>query len=100
MAPGATPTVEAADVTVSPSGSTGFEPLDLDRSYRVATLDYLWRNGYRDGYPLFSAGDGKTSPELVATPSETWREITERALAALPDHRIRTAEDGRITRVR
>ena len=99
VAPGAAPTVEAADVTIAPWGSAGSEPLDLDRGYRVATLDYLWRNGYRDGYPLFSAGHGKTSPDLLATPAETWREITERALAALPEHRIRTAVDGRITRV-
>jgi 2',3'-cyclic-nucleotide 2'-phosphodiesterase (5'-nucleotidase family) len=93
--------VEPADVTVRPAGSSGFVPLELDRRYRAATLDYTWRNGYRDGYPLFSlgAGDGATSPVLVAEPEASWRQITEEALAALPGRRITTDVDGRIERL-
>jgi 2',3'-cyclic-nucleotide 2'-phosphodiesterase (5'-nucleotidase family) len=90
-----------ADVTVRPAGAAGFVPLELDRRYRAASLDYTWRNGYRDGYPLFSlgAGDGGTSPVLVAEPEASWRQITEEALAALPGRRITTDVDGRIVRL-
>jgi 2',3'-cyclic-nucleotide 2'-phosphodiesterase (5'-nucleotidase family) len=91
--------VDAADVAVRPNGEAGFAPLDLDRRYRAATLDYTWRNGYRDGYPLFSAGDGKSSPALLEEPQISWRQLTEEALAALPGQRITTDVDGRIERI-
>ena len=66
----------------------------------TATLDYTWRNGYRDGYPLFSAGagNGGTSPQLVEQPQISWRKLTEEALAALPGQRITVDVDGRIVR--
>jgi 5'-nucleotidase len=91
--------VDAADVLVRPNGEAGFAPLDLDRRYRAATLDYTWRNGYRDGYPLFSEGDGGSSPALLERPEISWRKLTEEALAALPGRRITTDVDGRIVRV-
>lgn len=93
--------VEAADVSVRPAGETQFSALELDRRYRTATLDYTWRNGYRDGYPLFSAGAGSggTSPQLLEQPQISWRQLTEEALAALPGRRITTELDGRIVRV-
>lgn len=91
--------VEAADVAVRPAGEAGFAPLDLDRRYRTAMLDYTWRNGYRDGYPLFSEGDGGSSPVLLERPEISWRQLTEEALAALPGQRITTDVDGRIERL-
>ena len=91
--------VDAADVAVRPNGEAGFAPLDLERRYRTATLDYTWRNGYRDGYPLFSAGDGKSSPALLEEPQISWRQLTEEALAAFPGQRITTDVDGRIERI-
>lgn len=91
--------VEAADVAVRPAGEAGFAPLDLDRRYRAAMLDYTWRNGYRDGYPLFSEGDGGSSPVLLERPEISWRQLTEEALAALPGQRITTDVDGRIERL-
>ena len=91
--------VDAADVAVRLHGEAGFAPLDLERRYRTATLDYTWRNGYRDGYPLFSAGDGKSSPALLEEPQISWRQLTEEALAALPGQRITTDVDGRIERI-
>lgn len=93
--------VDAADVSVRPAGAAAFEALDLERRYRAATLTYTWRNGYRDGYPLFSAGagGGGTSPALVASPEISWRQLTEEALAALPGQRITTDIDGRIERL-
>lgn len=101
VAPGGATRVEAADVTVRPAGGTEFAPLELDRRYRAATLTYTWRNGYRDGYPLFSAGagDGGTSPALLEKPEVSWRTLTEEALAALPGRRITTDVDGRIVRL-
>ena len=98
VAPDGKTRVDAADVTVRPAGGTEFAPLELDRRYRAATLDYTWRNGYRDGYPLFSAGDGGTSPPPLDRPEVTWRTLTEEALAALPGRRITTDLDGRIVR--
>ena len=91
--------VEATDVAVRSAGEADFAPLELDRRYRAATLTYIWRNGYRDGYPLFSAGGGGTSPTLVGEPEISWRKLTEEALAALPGRRITTDLDGRIVRV-
>jgi 5'-nucleotidase len=100
---------------VSPSGVTSLDPanvkiraregeewrtLELDRRYSVASLDYVWKNGYRDGYPLFSQGNGGTSPPRLDRPTLSWRGITEEAIAALPGRRITTDLDGRITRVR
>jgi hypothetical protein len=89
--------VDPAEVLVDAGGGR-FVPLDLARDYRVATLDYLWRNGYRDGYRLFSLGNGGTSPRLLEEPASSWRALTEEAIAALPGRRIVTAVDGRIER--
>ncbi len=99
VAPDGTTRIEAADVSVRPAGGTQFAALELDRRYRAATLTYTWRNGYRDGYPLFSAGNGATSPVLVSEPAISWRQLTEEALAALPGRRITTDLDGRIERL-
>jgi 5'-nucleotidase len=93
--------VDSADVEIG-TESTGFQPLDPARRYRAATLDYLWENGYRDGYPLFSRGKGggATSPPRLddTTTRLSWRRVTEEAIAALPDRRVRTAIEGRIVR--
>jgi 2',3'-cyclic-nucleotide 2'-phosphodiesterase (5'-nucleotidase family) len=98
-APGVPPRVDAAEIEVWRDAEKRFGPLDLDRRYRTASLDYLWRNGYRDGYPLFSLGAGGTSPEPISQPELSWRRITEEAIAALPGRRITTGLDGRIQRV-
>lgn len=91
--------VDAGEVSVRAAGEAAFAPLVLDRRYRAATLTYTWRNGYRDGYPLFSAGNEGTSPTLLAQPEISWRQLTEEALAALPGQRITTDLDGRIVRL-
>ncbi len=90
--------VEAKEVEVRSRGGR-WRPLDPQRRYRVASLDYIWKNGCRDGYPIFGAGCGGASPELLAPPELSWRGITEEAIARLPGRRIRTAVDGRITRI-
>jgi 5'-nucleotidase len=99
VAPVGSTRVAAAEVAIRRAGESAFAPLDLDARYRAATLNYTWRNGYRDGYPLFSAGNGGTSPTLLAQPEISWRKLTEEALAALPGRRITTDVDGRIVRV-
>jgi len=90
--------VDSGDVEVRDAASGEFVPLELDRSYSAASLDYLWKYGFRDGYPLFSEGAGRTSPPLLPRPDLSWRGITEEAIAALPGRRIRTDIDGRIER--
>lgn len=90
---GAPPAVDPADVEV------GGAVLELDRTYRVATLRYLWRFGSRDGYALFAEGDGGVSPPALAEPEVSWRALTEEAIARLPQRRITTGLDGRIERL-
>jgi len=90
--------VDPEDVEVFDAGRGGFVPLELGRTYTAASLDYLWKYGFRDGYPLFSEGAGRTSPPLLPRPELSWRGITEEAIAALPDRRIRTDIEGRIVR--
>jgi 5'-nucleotidase len=89
--------VEAADVEIA--AGAGFRPLELDRRYSVATLDWLLDNGCRDGYALFSAGCGGTSPARLERPPLSWRAITEEAIAGLPGRRITNAIDGRIVAI-
>jgi len=91
--------VEAADVAVQPRGVQGYVPLELGRTYTVATLDYLWKYGYRDGYPLFSLGNGGASPPLLPRPELSWRGITEEAIAALPERHITARVESRIVRI-
>ena len=91
--------VEAADVEVAPRGSGGFRPLELDRKYSAASLDYIWENGYRDGYPLFSKGSGATSPRRLDSGALPWRATTEAAIRALPARRVTSRIEGRIVRV-
>lgn len=91
--------VEAADVEVAPRGSTGYRPLELERRYSAASLDYVWENGYRDGYPLFSKGRGATSPRRLDSGALPWRATTEAAIRALPDRRVTSKIEGRIVRI-
>jgi 5'-nucleotidase len=93
------PTVDPSEVFVAERASGRFAPLELERAYRVATMSYIWKYGSRDDYPIFSGGDGGTSPPLVEQPAISWRALTEEAIAALPNRRITTAVDGRIERV-
>lgn len=75
----------------------GYAPLDLARRYTVSTLDYLWENGYRDGYANFSKGKGGVSPARIdGGESPNWRTSTEEAIAALPGHRVTSRIEGRI----
>lgn len=90
-------TIDASDVEVSRRGA-GFQKLDLARTYSAASLDYLWENGYRDGYALFSKGHGETSPRRLDSGAVPWRATTEEAIRALPGRRVTSKVEGRIVR--
>jgi 2',3'-cyclic-nucleotide 2'-phosphodiesterase (5'-nucleotidase family) len=91
--------VDASEVEVRPAGRTDWEPVDPARRYSVASLDWLWANGCRDGYPRFGQGCGGESPRRLDRPVLSFRAITEEAIGRLPGRRIRTAIDGRIVRL-
>lgn len=90
-------TIDPSEVDVSRRGA-GFEKLDLARTYSAASLDYLWENGYRDGYALFSKGRGETSPKRLDSGPVPWRATTEEAIRALPGRRVTSKVEGRIVR--
>jgi 2',3'-cyclic-nucleotide 2'-phosphodiesterase (5'-nucleotidase family) len=91
--------IDAGDVQVSPRGASGWQPLDLARRYSAASLDYVWENGYRDGYELFSKGRGGASPPRLDSGSLGWRAVTEEAIRALPGRRVSSKIEGRIVAV-
>jgi 5'-nucleotidase len=91
-------TIDAQDVEVSPRGAA-YQRLDLLRTYSAASLDYLWKNGYRDGYALFSKGRGGTSPTRLDSRAVPWRATTEEAIRALPGRRVTSKIEGRIGRI-
>lgn len=90
--------IDPEDVVVRPRGASDFIPLDLGRRYAVASLDYLWENGCRDGYAVFSQGCGGASPARLDSGARLgWRAVTEEAIAALPGRRVTAKIEGRIT---
>jgi 2',3'-cyclic-nucleotide 2'-phosphodiesterase (5'-nucleotidase family) len=91
-------TIDPSDVEVSPRGA-GFQKLDVARTYSAASLDYIWENGYRDGYALFSKGRGGTSPTRLDSGAVPWRATTEEAIRALPGRRVTSKIEGRIVRI-
>jgi 5'-nucleotidase len=92
-------TIDAADVEVFSRSASRWERLDPARRYSAASLDYLWENGYRDGYALFSKGRGATSPRRLDSGALGWRAVTEEAIRALPGRRVTSKIEGRIVRV-
>jgi 5'-nucleotidase len=91
-------TIDPSDVEVSPRGA-GFQKLDVARPYSAASLDYVWENGYRDGYDLFSKGHGGTSPKRLDSGAVPWRATTEAAIRALAGRRVTSKVEGRIVRL-
>lgn len=92
-------TVNESDVQVAPRGAPGWQALDPAAKYSVSSLDYLWENGYRDGYALFSKGRGGSSPRRLDSGPLGWRAVTEEAIRALPGRRVTSKIEGRIVRV-
>ncbi len=88
--------VEPEWVEVRRRGDAEYRPLDLAATYTMATVEYLWKYGSRQGFELFSGGDGGSSPELIggAGGEYDWRQITVDSLAAEP--RVTAGVEGRI----
>lgn len=93
--------IDAADVEIKPRGGMVFQPLVLDKTYRVGSTDFIWENGYGDGYEIFSKGAGKTSPPRLddASVAVSFRKAVEEAIDRLPNKTITHDVEGRITRL-
>ena len=92
--------VNQEDVEVMPRGATGYVPLEINKTYSAGTTDYLWENGYQDGYKVFSQGNNVASPgRLDKPPSIGFRKATEEKIASLKDRTITTRIEGRIIAV-
>ena len=93
--------IEADDVQIQPRGSEGYVPLDIQRKYTAGMTDFIWQNGFRDGYELFSQGKSGSGPiEIPMDRPMGFRKAVEEAIAALPDRTITTQVQGRITQVK
>jgi len=92
--------IEASDVEVQQQGSKLFEPLEINKTYTIASTDFIWKNGYQDGYEIFAQGLGKTSPPRLKTSSDiSFRKTVEDTIDNLPGKTITTQVEGRITRL-
>jgi 2',3'-cyclic-nucleotide 2'-phosphodiesterase (5'-nucleotidase family) len=87
-------TVDARDVEVLRKGR--FEPLNLKRTYRIGSTDFIWKSGYVDGYQAFAAGKGGSSPPRLPGPELNFRRAVEEAFEKLPNRTVTTGIEGRI----
>lgn len=81
-------TVDAPDVTV------GGKPLDLNATYSVTTIDYMYLHGTDDGYTLFA--DATRPPRTSTAPDPDFRGTVEAYIRARGT--VDTDLEGRITR--
>ncbi|HEX9983352.1 MAG TPA: bifunctional UDP-sugar hydrolase/5'-nucleotidase [Thermoanaerobaculia bacterium] len=85
-------TVDAADVEV------GGKPLDLNKKYTVATIEYLYDNGHTEGYKLFNKAN-PNRPELRSSLDRIKNDLRTITVAALrAQQTVTTNVEGRITR--
>jgi len=92
--------IDVADVQIKPQGTQAFVPLQLNKTYRVASTDFIWGKGYQDGYAIFAQGAGKTSPPRLDQGAPiSFRKATEQAIAKLPEKTITSQIEGRIRRM-
>ncbi len=92
--------ISPEDVEVMPRDATGYVPLELNGTYSVGATDYLWGNGYQDGYNVFAKGKNGTSPKrLDEPPAIGFRKATEEKIASLKDRTVTTRIEGRIVAV-
>jgi 2',3'-cyclic-nucleotide 2'-phosphodiesterase (5'-nucleotidase family) len=81
-------TVDAPDVQVNG------KPLDLNATYTVATVDYLYLRGIEDGFELFI--DANRPPKVNEEREEDYRKVVEKYLRDRGT--ITTHVEGRIVR--
>ncbi len=92
--------IETEDVEVKPQNMSDYIPLEPDRKYSAGSTDYLWQDGYYDGYGIFSKGNNGTSPQRLDTPPGiSFRAAVEEAIASLPDRMVTSQIEGRITMI-
>jgi 2',3'-cyclic-nucleotide 2'-phosphodiesterase (5'-nucleotidase family) len=93
-------TIDPADVQIKPHGATIYTPLEPNKLYRVATVDFIWKQGYRDGYAVFAEGEGKSSPPRIdGGAAISFRQAVEEAIGRLPDKTVTNRIEGRIVRL-
>ncbi|WP_322277471.1 bifunctional UDP-sugar hydrolase/5'-nucleotidase [Methylicorpusculum sp.] len=91
--------IAPADVEVKLRGNSAYQPLDINKKYRVATNDFIWEKGFTDGYNLFAKGAGKSSPtRLDNGTAVSFRKTVEEAISKLPDKTVSHQIEGRIIR--
>jgi 5'-nucleotidase len=91
--------ITPADVEVKLRGNSAYQPLGINKKYRVATNDFIWENGFTDGYNLFAKGAGKSSPtRLDDGTAVSFRKTVEEAINKLPDKTVSHQIEGRIIR--
>lgn len=92
---------EVTRAEVKKAGGTAYEAIDPNATYTATTLDYLWKNGSKEGFTIFSQGAGGQSPPLINGSGEaeiSWRKTTEEWMAENPQ--VTTGLEGRIVRVK
>jgi len=93
-------TIDPADVQIKPRGTSVYTPIDPNKHYRVATVDFIWENGYTDGYLIFAKGDGKSSPPRLDNGTAiSFRKAVEDAISKLSNKTVTNRVEGRIVRL-
>jgi 2',3'-cyclic-nucleotide 2'-phosphodiesterase (5'-nucleotidase family) len=80
--------VNASDVTI------GGQPLDANRTYTVALLDYMYQRGTEDGYALFA--DATRPPKVNVERESDFRTVVEAYIRRAGE--VASAIEGRIVR--
>ncbi|MGR8951366.1 MAG: bifunctional metallophosphatase/5'-nucleotidase [Gammaproteobacteria bacterium] len=91
--------IDPADVEIRPRGASLYVPLDPDKKYRVATIDFIWEKGFSDGFGIFAQGAGRSSPPRVdGGTAVSFRKAVEDAIGTLPNRTVSHRIEGRIIR--
>jgi 2',3'-cyclic-nucleotide 2'-phosphodiesterase (5'-nucleotidase family) len=83
--------VAPGDVTIND------EPLQLDRTYSIGTVKYLWEKGVKEGYTMLDPPPPLDNPNEADQPD--FRAVTLEYFNTLPNKVVTQKIDGRIERV-
>ncbi|HEX6904895.1 MAG TPA: 5'-nucleotidase C-terminal domain-containing protein [Thermoanaerobaculia bacterium] len=86
------------DVWLCPAGKDCKPLKDAGERITVSTLDYLWENGYKEDYNIFSKGKGGKSPDPLPGGQPDWPGVVRTALRN-GGQPITPKLEGRITRI-
>jgi len=76
------------------SATVNGQPLDDNKTYTVATSDFLVSRG-GDGYTMFK--EGKVLTDVATAPKDS--DVFEKAIRSAPNSTIAPVVDGRIKRI-